>query len=228
MEAIIKITEQDGKQAVSARELHEFLNCKKQFADWMKDRIKKYGLVENQDFITFSPNSEKGRPLIEYALSLDCAKELAMVEGNAKGKEARQYFIACEKKLREVAQQQIPCSFADALELAAKQQREIEQQKPKVEYYDKVLQSESLITTNVIAKELGLSAISLNKKLHDLKIIYREGSRWLLYSRYQDKGYMGTKTYQHEGNTHIHTYWTEKGRQFIHGVMNKQFENQNY
>lgn len=102
---LIKITEHEGKQAVSARDLHQYLGSRRQFADWMKDRIAKYGLIENQDYVSFHENVKRGKgatTLIEYILSLDCAKELAMVEGNSRGKAARLYFIECEKKLKEV------------------------------------------------------------------------------------------------------------------------------
>ena len=61
--------------------------------------------MENQDFVTFSKNLEKGRPRLEYALTLDMAKELSMVERNEKGKQARKYFIECEKKLKEAVPQ---------------------------------------------------------------------------------------------------------------------------
>lgn len=101
---LIKITENNGKKAVSARDLHIFLKSKQDFSNWIKKRIDKYGFIENQDFEVFNnfiENPTGGRPLTEYALTLDCAKEIAMVEGNAKGKEARQYFIECEKKLKE-------------------------------------------------------------------------------------------------------------------------------
>ena len=73
------------------------------FADWIKNRINEYDFVENQDFISFSENLEKptgGRPSQEYFITLDMAKELAMVERTEKGKQARQYFIECEKKLK--------------------------------------------------------------------------------------------------------------------------------
>lgn len=106
MQELIKIsTTESGSQVVSARELHKFLESKQQFADWIKDRIDKYGFIENQDFEVFQnfmKNPNGGRPLKEYALTLDTAKELAMVEGNEKGRQARRYFIECEKKLREV------------------------------------------------------------------------------------------------------------------------------
>lgn len=102
MKELIKVQNHEGKNIVSARAVWQFLEAKKQFADWIKARIIKYGLIEGQDFTTFSPNSEKGRPEIEYYLTFDTAKELAMVEGNAKGREARQYFIGCEKALYAV------------------------------------------------------------------------------------------------------------------------------
>lgn len=105
MKELIKITEHEGKKSVSARDLHCFLGSRREFATWMKDRINKYGLIENQDYIVideFVKNPNGGRPLIQYVLSLDCAKELAMVEGNSRGKAARLYFIECEKKLKEV------------------------------------------------------------------------------------------------------------------------------
>lgn len=103
MQELIKISvDEQGLSVVSARDLYSFLGVKKQFADWIKNRIDKYGLQEGQDYTTFSLIGEKGRPTLEYALTLDAAKELAMVEGNAKGKEARQYFITAEKNLRQL------------------------------------------------------------------------------------------------------------------------------
>ena len=92
-------------ETVSARELHTFVESKRQFADWIKNRIEKYGFVENVDYVTFSQNCEKGRPSQEYFITLDMAKQLAMVENNEKGMQVRKYFIECEKKLREVVQQ---------------------------------------------------------------------------------------------------------------------------
>ena len=95
---------------------------------------------------------------------------------------------------------------------------------PKVAYYQEVLQSESLIATNVIAKDLGMSAITLNQVLHNRGIIYKSGGVWVLYDKYQNKGYTKTKTTTftdklNETKTVIHTYWTEKGREFINSLF---------
>lgn len=89
---------------VDARELHKWLKCGELFSTWIKKRIKTYKFIENEDFVSFLVNSKKpkgGRSLQEYRLSLDMAKELSMVENNEQGREARRYFINCEKSLRK-------------------------------------------------------------------------------------------------------------------------------
>lgn len=85
--------------SADARELHAFLNSEQQYADWIKNRISQYGFVENQDYIIKTTYTGR-RPRKEYFLTLNMAKELCMVENNAKGKEARQYFIKCEQELQ--------------------------------------------------------------------------------------------------------------------------------
>ncbi|EFK6802610.1 antA/AntB antirepressor family protein [Escherichia coli] len=91
---------------VNARDLHTFLGVGKRFASWITERIAEYGFVENQDYILVSLNREtKGRGgdrrSKDYHLTLDTAKETAMVERNEKGRQIRRYFIECEKKLRQ-------------------------------------------------------------------------------------------------------------------------------
>ncbi|WP_375683303.1 MULTISPECIES: antA/AntB antirepressor family protein [unclassified Bartonella] len=109
MNTLIKISEQnigqETVQTVNARELYIFLEVNSKFADWIVRRIKEYGFLENQDYgFTFLKN-EKRKNVIskEYHLTLDMAKELSMVERNEKGRQARRYFIECEKKLRSQA-----------------------------------------------------------------------------------------------------------------------------
>lgn len=109
MKELISIQENNGQGAVNARDLHAFLESKQQFADWIKNRIEKYDFIENQDYAVFHNsmnNPSGGRPQKEYALSINMAKELSMVEGNEKGKQARRYFIACEKKAQKKLESQ--------------------------------------------------------------------------------------------------------------------------
>lgn len=92
-------------QTVNARDLHEFLESKKVFVNWIKGRALKYGLVKGVDYEVIAQmgkNPQGGRPQSEYLLTIDAAKELAMVEGNHKGKQARLYFIDVEKRLKAV------------------------------------------------------------------------------------------------------------------------------
>ena len=90
------------QQTVNARELHAFLQSKQDFSTWIKNRVEQYDFVENQDFIKLHKKmelSKTGQMGIEYYITLDMAKELSMVENNDKGKQARRYFIECERKL---------------------------------------------------------------------------------------------------------------------------------
>src|SRR5690606_4899319 len=91
-----------GERIVDGRELHNALEVSSRFADWIKNRISKYGFVENEDFVTVSNILENGGRQIDYVLKIDMAKELAMVENNEQGRKARRYFIAVEKKLESL------------------------------------------------------------------------------------------------------------------------------
>lgn len=102
---LIKVTEENGKQLVSARELYDFLEIKKDFTDWFKYRVGQYDFEEAKDFTTNLGKSTGGRPSKDFAITIEMAKELSMVENNEKGKEARKYFIQCEKKVKENMQQ---------------------------------------------------------------------------------------------------------------------------
>jgi anti-repressor protein len=97
---------------VNARNLHTFLELGRDFSNWIKARIAQYGFEEGEDFMIISrpPKLASGNrgATKEYFVTLDMAKELAMVERNEKGKQARRYFIDCEKQLIE--QKQLPAT----------------------------------------------------------------------------------------------------------------------
>lgn len=92
------------EQVVNARDLYNFLSVGRDFSSWLKGRVEEYGFVENQDFgifPRFGENSRRGRKAVDYFLTLEMAKELAMVEKNDKGREARRYFIECERRAKQ-------------------------------------------------------------------------------------------------------------------------------
>lgn len=94
-------TELQGAFPANAETLFKFLVVNSKFADWIKNRITQYGFIENQDYIVKTTYTGR-RPRKEYFITLDMTKELCMVENNDKGKEARRYFIKCEKELQAI------------------------------------------------------------------------------------------------------------------------------
>ena len=168
-------------ETVNARELHAFLEVQTRFNDWIKNRIYEYDFVENQDFLTFTKNLVNGGRSIEYYITLDMAKELSMVERNEKGKQARQYFIECERKLRETQAKLAPKTYVEALRTLADEVEAHEQTKqtlaiaePKAQYFDKLVERNLLTNFTTTAKEFGIKRKDLIDYLLSNKYVYRD------------------------------------------------------
>lgn len=102
-------------------------------------------------------------------------------------------------------------------------EQQVKENQAKVTYYDTILQSQATVTITQIAKDYGLSGTSLNKILHQEAIQYKIQGQWLLYADHQDKGYTKSKTHiDPNGKPRMHTYWTQKGRLFIHQILTKR------
>jgi len=139
-------------QAVNARELHGFLKSRQDFSTWIKNRIADYDFVENQDFVRFHKKMEANNAtLIEYAITLDMAKELSMVERNEQGKQARKYFIECEKRLHAT----MPQTYIEALQ---------------VRHYDLVAERTNLMNASQVGSKIGISAFRINKYLDEFGV----------------------------------------------------------
>lgn len=99
-------------QLCNARDLHTFLGVRRDFSTWIKERIAEYGFTEGEDYSPVLGNRSDGRsgkPRTDYHLTLDMAKELAMIENNDQGRQARRYFIQCERAaLQGVAPAAVP------------------------------------------------------------------------------------------------------------------------
>ena len=177
----------------------------------------------------------------DYIITIDIAKEICMIQRSDIGKEFRKYFIECEKQLKEVVQKpllskedELLISIAKATtketqmiavgeygrykeeQIREKEVKPLQEENkilaPKADYTDRVLQAEGLITTTLIAKDFGLSARKLNDILNKEGVQYKQGRTWVLYSKYQDKGYSQTTT-DKEG--HVNMKWTQAGKKFI-------------
>jgi prophage antirepressor-like protein len=102
--------------------------------------------------------------------------------------------------------------------------------KPRAEYADQVLDSISCFTTTQLAKELDMTAQELNRLLCEMHIQYWQSGQYLLYADYARQGYAKNRTHSHRGHDgllHTHTYlvWTERGRDFIHQLLNPKYVN---
>ena len=172
------------EQTVNARELHAFLESKQDFSTWIKNRVEQYDFVENQDFIKLHKKmelSKTGQMGIDYHITLNMAKELAMVERNDKGKQARQYFIECERKLRERQVKLAPKTYVEALRALAdeveahnKTQEQLAIAAPKSEYFDKLVERNLLTNFTITAKEFGIKRKDLIDYLLINKYVYRD------------------------------------------------------
>ncbi|AQX30803.1 antA/AntB antirepressor family protein [Bartonella schoenbuchensis] len=204
MNNLIEIKEstvgQETVQTVNARELHTFLEVKTSFKDWITRRIQDYEFKEGCDFCSFLSESVGGRPSKDYAITLDMAKELAMVERNEKGKQARQYFIECERKAKQ------PLNLANALQnpLTIRQlllesitqledlRTEVKTLKPKAEALEHLKRSDGLFALYEAAKMLDVRPTDFTKHLQFHKWAYRNfpGGPMLPYQDKIRKGLM--------------------------------------
>ena len=192
-------------QTVNARDLHAFLGAKKMFSHWVKDRIEKYGFVENQDYVCLPVQASEGRGgnnRIDYHLTLGMAKELAMVEGNAKGKEARLYFLECERLVNQPEASidlDDPAFLRQTLltytEKVIALENTVAEQRPKVEALDRISGMDGVVCITDAAKILGVKPKDLFAWMSARQWIYRRvGNRsWLAYQHRIQQGVLDHK-----------------------------------
>ena len=244
--SLVKITENEkGEPTVNCRELYKFLEVTDRYSRWF-DRMCEYGFVENRDFTSVKDytvvNNGAKKELDNHILSLNMAKEIAMLQRNEKCKQVRQYFIEVEKRYNDPMYQMArSLQYANSiiqqnkieinkLELENKEQKEmIIEQKPKVEYYDKVTNSKKAISMSEVAKLLKFKSKD-NKKpvgrnilfgiLRGNKIINKYNQP---YQKYVNLDYFEVKqSYNNYTGEPIYTTLvTSKGIEYIIKLLRK-------
>ena len=205
MNNLITITKQtignDEINAVDARDLHGFLESKQEFTNWIKKRIKEYNFQGFQDFISYDKKIKRdvGASIRkEYTISIDMAKELSMVERNAKGKEARKYFIQCEKDLTTPPQIMTPSALLKE-ELTIFELLEVPKHLAQIESIKQVKKisgvdlsyaillapaqneikaEDVMLEPTELGKQFNLSGVKMNKRLRSLDLQYKSGNDW--------------------------------------------------
>ncbi len=235
----IPIYETDtGEKVVNGRELHQGLGVKKDFTDWIKQQLNSVDATE-KDYFRFPFKREGNNATVhEYILKLEIAKEICLVAGASpranetlkqKSKAYRKYLIQFEEKYKNqisnlTDRQMIQLQILNGNELervtALKEYEKlltqpllntIEEQKPKVDWFNSFLNSEGSYNSTQVAKLFKLSsAQKLNKLLNENKIIYKKGKNWLPYANIDESWYNLVV-----GNSNEHSYsqlkFTSKG-----------------
>ena len=230
----------EGKVEISGRQLHMKLNVKTRYNDWFS-RMVEYGFVEGTDFYSnlSKTSSDGGRPSTDHILTLNMAKEIAMLQRTPEGQEIRRYLIKVEEDWNspeKVMARAIVMANNKLKELTTKNYKleneivhlneTINEMKPKADYVDRILSCKKLMPVTLIAKDYGYSGKGFNKILHDNGVQYKVGKQWVLYSKYQGCGYTHSKQYPEitdsKGEFVSNMEWTQKGRLFLYDFLKKR------
>ena len=240
MEELIKINEDEkGEVTVNGRDLHKFLEVKTKYIDWI-NRMIEYGFIKNIDFTEFNELSQKkeGSRIVErdiknHNLNISMAKEIAMLQKNEKGKQIRLYFIEIDKRYNDPMYQ-----LAKSLKYANRliesknkeiqnltfeneqKQKTIEEQKPKVNFYDTVTESEDVFDFKKVAKIINVKGLGRNNLialLREQKILDYSNTP---YQKYVNLGYFKVVEREYNdyfGNSRVSTKTVvfQKGIDFI-------------
>ena len=253
--AIENVFSNKDELKVSGRKLHMFLEVTTPYHIWMP-RMVEYGFEKDKDYVLNTQKCSKfdtdgsngaGRPSTDHILTIDMAKEIAMLQRTEKGKQARKYFIECEKKLKampapsyliedEIERAKAWIAEQEATRALQAENKQLEGEvltltntinelEPKATYLDKILSCKDGLTVSQIASDYGMSAMALNQKLHELGVQRKVNGQWLLYSKYLGKGYTKSVSFYVEGKSGKgdklvnNTQWTQKGRMFLYHLL---------
>ena len=243
MNELIKITEKNGKQVVSAKELYLGLGLdKSNWSRWSKVNIEEDKFFnESEDWARLKDDSDNqlvtnpNKVSYDYVITLDFAKHLAMMARTEKSHEYRNYFLECERIAKSTIEKALPKTFAEALRLAAEQAEQIEKQQaliaeqtPKAEFFDAVADSKDAVPMLEVAKVLGIKGMGRNNLFEFLRQEKVLMNNNIPYQRYQDLGYFRvieqkyTKNYEECINFKTLVY--QKGVDFIRKLINNKYK----
>lgn len=226
MNKLININYDTDKPTVSGRELHEALEVKEKYTDWFK-RMTEYGFTENEDFTLVSEKSETNNPknpyttIMNHQLTIPMAKEICMLQRNDKGKQFRQYFIRVEeawnspemimKRALDYANENVKRLQIQVSTL----QVDNEIMKPKADYFDELVDRNTLTSFRETAKQLDVKEKVFINFLLEHKYIYRDKKGKIMPYAEKNNGLFEIKeTFNEKTNwSGTQTLVTPKGRE---------------
>ena len=184
MNELLKVNYEADRITLSARELHEFLEIKTEFAKWMH-RMCEYGFSKDVDYRVIVKNDENplgGRPSTDYEITIDMAKEIAMIQRNEKGKQARQYFIEVEKQWNS-PERVIARGLIESQKMIENLNQQIVEMRPKVLFADAVSTSKESILIGQLAKLIKQNGYEIGQNrlfqwLRENGYLIKGGSRY--------------------------------------------------
>jgi anti-repressor protein len=219
----------EGQFPVSARDLYDFLQVRADFTTWIKERIMQYGFQEGADYQVYHQTVENlscGRPAAVYEITIGMAKELSMVERNERGKQARQYFIECERRYKAIVPQSLPealRAYADEVERRQALEAENRAMLPKAQFFDVVSDSDKQYTMAEAAQLLNMPGIGRNNLfdlLREKKILKANKEP---YQEHVDADHFVLKArpvrFGKEEKPYLQTFVTGKGLQYLQSVL---------
>ena len=233
MKNLIKITEKDGQLVVSSRQVAEnFGKEHKNVLQTIQNLVAENSAAKL--FFIETTFENRGKQYPEYLMTRDGFSLLVMGFTGNKALEWKLKYIEAFNHM-EAELNSPERIMARALKIAeekltlltsenAMQKQIIGELQPKANYVDRILQNRGLVTITQIAKDYGMSGYKLNKILHELGVQYKQGTQWLLYSKYHDKGYTHSYTVdiiRTDGREDVvmETKWTQKGRLFLYELL---------
>ena len=233
MESLLPVQTTDGVNTVNARSLHAVLGVGRDYSTWFKGRVAQYKFAEGVDFTALPQSGEPAnngfQTAIEHHISLDMAKELAMVENNVAGRTARRYFIAAEKRLREVVE--LPQTYLEALEAHVISERkrlaleaEAKPLRLKAAFTDAVISTADTMDMATAAQKLDMGRNRLFSQLRHHRVLIGKGERWNLpYQTHIDAGHFVVRAGIHDRpdgpHNHSSLRVTPKGLVYLHGLL---------
>lgn len=237
MNQLIKINQTENGTAVSARELYDFLGFATQhWAKWYKKNIINDIFFDNDKDYVQLPLSGSNKS-VDFAISIEMAKEISMLARTEKGKEARQYFISCEKKLKEISvpsyQIENPIERANKWIEEQKQTLLLQEENKKLQFrsdfVDVCFDTDGVFDFSEVAKilKLGYGSITLYKKMREHGVIMQNDT--IPYQKFINNGYFKVVEKLIENGSFKKlvstTFATQKGIGYIHKILTKTNEN---
>lgn len=185
MSELIPLANKDGIQAVMGRDLHQFLEVKTSYKDWFP-RMVAYGFEETKDYalkIEHTPSPAGMKEKLNHIISLDMAKEISMIQRTDKGKQARQYFIECEKKARapkingaELTRLELIQIALNAEEGRLALEAKNKELAPKADAYESFIDTTGKYSIGAVAKMLGMGQNKLFRELRNRGVLISKGA----------------------------------------------------